>query len=176
MSNLFNSVNPEDKKLLDKTFWRSIMIFAGPITTHMRQANGFTMTLGPTFDRFYPEKERRADAMQRHFVPYNITQNVGTFCIGLVMSMEKQNSLHYGSYDASSIQWLKTSLMGPLSGIGDAIYWGIVRCIAASVGISFAAQGSILGPILFLLIYNITCCIWDIQWAKILLQKHMNLA
>ena len=155
MSKLFKSVSLEDKHLLDKTFWRSFMIFAGPITTHMRQANGFTMTLGPTFERFYPEKERRADAMQRHFVPYNITQNVGTFCIGLVMSMEKQNAAHYGNYDAASIQSIKTSLMGPLSGIGDAVYWGIVRCIAASIGISFAAQGSILGPILFLLIYNI---------------------
>ena len=45
--------------------------------------------------------------------------------------------------------------MGPLSGIGDALFWGIVRTISASVGISLAATGSIMGPILFLVLYNI---------------------
>jgi PTS system mannose-specific IID component len=45
--------------------------------------------------------------------------------------------------------------MGPLSGIGDSIFWGVLRVIAAGIGISLASQGSIFGPLLFLLIYNI---------------------
>lgn len=98
---------------------------------------------------------KRAEAMQRHMTPYNITQNVGTFAMGLAASMEHENAVHYGDYDPSSIVSIKTALMGPLSGIGDSIYWGIVRCIAAGVGIGFAASGSILGPILFLVIYNL---------------------
>lgn len=50
---------------------------------------------------------------------------------------------------------MKASLMGPLSGIGDAIFWGSLRIIATSIALAFSAQGSILGPILFLLIFNI---------------------
>ena len=46
-------------------------------------------------------------------------------------------------------------LVSCISGLGDSIFWGVLRVIAAGVGISLASQGSILGPILFLLIYNI---------------------
>ena len=45
--------------------------------------------------------------------------------------------------------------MGPLSGVGDAFYWGTLRILATGVGTSLALQGSILGPILFLLVFNV---------------------
>ena len=155
MSKLFNNISDADKKMLTKIYWRSFAVFAGPCGAAYRQAPGFTMSIMPALERYYPEQEKRAEAMQRHMTPYNITQNVGTFAMGLAASMEHENAVHYGDYDPSSIVSIKTALMGPLSGIGDSIYWGIVRCIAAGVGIGFAASGSILGPILFLVIYNL---------------------
>lgn len=109
----------------------------------------------PALDEYYkndPEGHRKA--MMRHTTWYNITQNVGTFVMGLVASMEKKASKDPG-FDPESIVAIKTSLMGPLSGIGDSIFWGVLRVIAAGIGISLASQGSIMGPILFLLIYNI---------------------
>ena len=45
--------------------------------------------------------------------------------------------------------------MGPLAGIGDSFFWGTFRIIGAGIGTSLAAKGSILGAILFLLIYNV---------------------
>lgn len=45
--------------------------------------------------------------------------------------------------------------MGPLSGIGDSFFWGILRVVAAGIGISLASTGSPLGAIVFLLLYNI---------------------
>ena len=45
--------------------------------------------------------------------------------------------------------------MGPLAGIGDSFIWGTLRIIATGVGLSLATQGNILGPILFLLVFNI---------------------
>ena len=45
--------------------------------------------------------------------------------------------------------------MGPLSGIGDSVFPGTLRIIAAGIGISLAMQGNILGPILYALIYCI---------------------
>ena len=57
-------------------------------------------------------------------------------------------------FDTSSIVAVKAALMGPLAGIGDSLLFSVVRVIAAGIGISFALQGSILGPILFFLIYN----------------------
>jgi PTS system mannose-specific IID component len=45
--------------------------------------------------------------------------------------------------------------MGPLAGVFDSLFWGTVKVIAAGVGTSLALQGSILGPVLFLLIFNV---------------------
>lgn len=44
--------------------------------------------------------------------------------------------------------------MGPLAGVGDPIFWGTLRPVAAALGASIALTGSILGPILFFLIFN----------------------
>lgn len=87
---------------------------------------------------------------------------MGTFCQGLVASMEKQASQHK-DYDVSSISAVKASLMGPMSGIGDTLFWGILRVIAAGVAMTFGMQGNILAPFVFLLIYNIPAqwCRWE---------------
>ena len=45
--------------------------------------------------------------------------------------------------------------MGPLAGVGDSFFWETFRVIAAGIGIQFAQQGSILGALLFLLLFNI---------------------
>ena len=50
---------------------------------------------------------------------------------------------------------MKAGLMGPISGIGDSIFWGSLRIIARWVGISLAKQVSVLGPILFLIVFNV---------------------
>lgn len=106
-------------------------------------------------DRYYKDRpDDRKDAMKRHTTWYNITQNVGTFAMGLVASMERENSTH-SDFDTESIDAIKVSLMGPMSGIGDAIFWGVLRVIAAGIGINIAMTGSPLGAIVFLLIYNI---------------------
>ena len=54
-----------------------------------------------------------------------------------------------------SIRGIKIALMGPLGGIGDALFWFTLLPIAASVGVSLGIQGNIAGPIIFLLVFNI---------------------
>ncbi|MBP2098059.1 mannose/fructose/N-acetylgalactosamine-specific phosphotransferase system component IID [Enterococcus rivorum] len=68
--------------------------------------------------------------------------------------MEEEN-VNDSEFDTSAIDNIKTSLMGPLAGIGDSFFWGTLRLIATGVGTSLAMQGNILGPVLFLLIFNI---------------------
>ena len=54
-----------------------------------------------------------------------------------------------------SISMIKTSLMGPFAGIGDSFFQGTIRIITFGIGLSFAQQGSILGPILAVLLFAI---------------------
>lgn len=149
------NVSPEDKKMLSGIFLRSFTVFASRAGATKTHAPGFMYSILPALDRYYKDDpEGHKEAMQRHTTWYNITQNVGTFVMGLVASMEKKNA-EDPDFDSDSIVALKTSLMGPLSGIGDSIFWGVLRVIAAGIGISLASQGSIFGPLLFLIIYNV---------------------
>jgi PTS system mannose-specific IID component len=45
--------------------------------------------------------------------------------------------------------------MGPLAGIGDSLFWGVLRVIAAGIAVSLAESGNLLAPIIFLLLFNI---------------------
>jgi len=155
-------LSPEDKKMVRGIFLHSFNVFAMYCGGARAGASGFMWSILPALERFYPKKEDRRDALVRHSTWYNITSNVGTFCMGLVAAMEKENS-EKPDFDTQSIDSVKASLMGPMSGIGDAIFWGVLRVIAASVGMSLCSgNGTILGPIVFLLIYNIPsiACRW----------------
>lgn len=156
MSKLTAKLSAEDRKMLNKIFLRSFTVFAsGAGGAAKAGADGWLYSIMPAINRYYKDDpEKRADAMTRHTTWYNITQNVGTFAMGLVASMERENTLH-DDFDTESIDGTKVSLMGPMSGIGDAIFWGCLRVIAVGIGINIAMSGSPLGAILFLLIYNI---------------------
>lgn len=149
-------MSSEDRKMLNKIFLRSFSVFASCAGGSVKAgADGWLYSVQPALNRYYADNpEKRADAMSRHTTWYNITQNVGTFAMGLVASMERENSQH-DDFDTESIDGIKVSLMGPMSGIGDAIFWGVLRVIAAGIGINLAMSGSPLGAIMFLLIYNI---------------------
>lgn len=156
MSTMTKTMSADDKKMLNKIFLRSFSVFASCAGGSVKGgADGWLYSIQPALNRYYKdEPEKRADAMRRHTTWYNITQNVGTFAMGLVASMESENSEH-DDFDTESIDGIKVSLMGPMSGIGDAIFWGVLRVIAAGIGINLAMSGSPLGAIMFLLIYNI---------------------
>lgn len=143
-----------NKKDLMKVFWRS---FTMEWTwNYERQANlGYGFAMVPILEKLYKDKpEEKAEALQRHLEFFNTTPHVSTLILGISSAMEEQNSTQE-DFDTSSINNVKVGLMGPLAGIGDSLLWGTLRIIATGIGTSLALQGNILGPILFLLIFNI---------------------
>ena len=66
--------------------------------------------------------------------------------------MEEQYYEDPVSFNPESISAVKTSLMGPLSGVGDSFFQGTIRVLAFGLGINLAQQGSILGPILAMIV------------------------
>lgn len=96
MSKLTANLSTEDRKMLNKIFLRSFTVFASCAGGSVKQgADGWLYSMMPALNRFYKDNpEKRANAMSRHTTWYNITQNVGTFAMGLVASMEKENSQH----------------------------------------------------------------------------------
>ena len=118
----------------------------------------FLFGIAPTLDRLYPDDKdpqqlaHKKEAYQRHMAFYNCTPQTSAFTLGLAASMEEQYAADRENFNPDTINAVKTSLMGPLSGVGDSFFQGTIRIIAFGLGIQLAQQGSILGPILAMLI------------------------
>lgn len=151
---LTKEISSEDRKVLRKVFWRSWLMNASFTGVTQFHACGFLYSIMPAIKQYYPTKEQQAEAMVRHTTWFNCCLHVANFIVGLVTSMEKENS-EKEDFDPQSIVAVKASLMGPLSGIGDSFFWGILRVVAASIGISLAATGSPIAAIIFLILYNV---------------------
>ncbi|MGX7265575.1 PTS system mannose/fructose/sorbose family transporter subunit IID [Enterococcus crotali] len=141
------------KKELNSVFWRSFqMEFSWNYERQMNMAYVFAMI--PILKKLYPKKADMAHALKRHLAFFNTTPHIVTLILGINTAMEEENVLDE-QFDVSTIDSIKTSLMGPLAGLGDSFFWGTLRLIATGVGTSLALQGNVLGPILFLLIFNV---------------------
>ena len=142
------------KKEFWKTFWRSWAVY-GSFNSERMMALGFLYSIFPELKRIYKdEPEKYKAALHRHMEPFNMTLALTPLVMGLTVAMEEKADKD-SNFDVTSINALKVALMGPLSGIGDTFFWGIIKVLACSLGASFAAKGSILGPIVLLLVFNI---------------------
>ncbi|MCW8779198.1 MULTISPECIES: PTS system mannose/fructose/sorbose family transporter subunit IID [Latilactobacillus] len=146
--------NSITKKELRSIFWRSFAL-QGAFNYEKMQNIGYAWSMIPVIRKLYQREEDQAAALKRHLAIYNSTPCVTPMIMGISAAMEEQNANAPERFDASSINAVKAALMAPIAGIGDSLFWGTFRVIAAGVGISLAKQGNMLGPILFLALYNI---------------------
>lgn len=145
-----NAITARD---LRRVFWRSFqMEFSWNYERQMNLA--FVYALIPVLKKLYPQKAALAAALKRHLVFFNTTPHIVTLLLGITTAMEEKNS-QQNEMDGTAIDNVKASLMGPLAGLGDSFFWGTLRLIATGIGTSLALQGNILGPILFLLVFNV---------------------
>ncbi|GAF40369.1 PTS system mannose fructose sorbose family IIDsubunit [Agrilactobacillus composti DSM 18527 = JCM 14202] len=153
MSKITAKLSAEEKKMLRQTYWRSFTLYSA-VTPAKQGASGFEYSMMPWINHFYKNAADKKDALVRHMAYFNTNLAMSPFIMGVTASMEKQNS-EKADFNAESINAIKTSLMGPLAGIGDSIFWGVLRVIAGGIAISLAKSGNFLAPIIFLLIFNI---------------------
>lgn len=141
------------KRTIRSLFFRSLALEAN-FNFETWQNSGFAFAIIPVLKKLYTTKQSMASALKRHLQFFNTSPYGCTLIIGIVAAMEEQNK-RSEDFDEESINSIKLGLMGPLAGVFDSLFWGTLRVIAAGVGVSLAIKGNILGPILFLLIFNV---------------------
>lgn len=148
----------QEKKLtqsdLNAVFLRS-NLFQGSWNFERMQALGFCFSMIPVIRRLYPEgSDERKQAIKRHLEFFNTQPFVAAPILGVVSAMEEQRA-NGAEIDDAAINGIKVGLMGPLAGVGDPIYWGTARPVFAALGAGIAMTGSLLGPILFFVLFNL---------------------
>ncbi|SPP31124.1 Mannose permease IID component [Arsenophonus endosymbiont of Aleurodicus floccissimus] len=153
------SVNQTNLKKLTagdihRVFLRS-NLFQGSWNFERMQALGFCFSMIPVIRRLYPENsEERKQAIKRHLEFFNTHPYVAAPVLGVTIAMEEQRA-NGADIDDGAINGIKVGLMGPLAGVGDPIFWGTVRPVFAALGAGIAMSGSLLGPLLFFILFNL---------------------
>ncbi|WEV40153.1 PTS system mannose/fructose/sorbose family transporter subunit IID [Lactobacillus sp. ESL0681] len=139
------------KKDLRSVMWRHYQLL-GSFNYERQMALGYAWSMTPVLKRLYGDDEEQLQkGYQRHLEFFNCSASVSPMILGISCAMEEQNA-NSEDFDASSINSVKSALMGPLAGIGDSMFWGTLRVIGVGIGAPLAIKGSILGPILYFLI------------------------
>lgn len=136
------------KKDLHQMFRRWIFSAGLGWNYETQQAPSVAFAMAKVLRKIYPNDEDYIEAMDNHYKYYNATAQMGNIILGATLAMEEKDGL--AAKDA--VQSLKTSLMGPFSGIGDSIFWVIIPTILGSISGYMALQGNPLGAIIWIII------------------------
>ena len=137
--------------------WRSTFL-QGSWNYERMQNGGWVFALIPAIKKLYTNKEDQIAALKRHLEFFNTHPYVASPVIGVTLALEEDKA-NGAPVDDAAIQGVKVGMMGPLAGVGDPVFWYTVRPILGALGASLAMGGSILGPILFFVLWNV------IRWA-----------
>lgn len=135
------------KKDLNKMAWRSMLLQAS-FNYERMQAAGWLYSLLPGLKKIHKNKKDLSDSMKDHMEFFNTHPFLVTFIMGIVTAMEENKA------DRDTIRSIKVATMGPLGGIGDALFWLTLLPICVGIGASFGKTGSALGAVIFLVLFN----------------------
>lgn len=142
-----------NKKDLINIFIRSNFLL-GSFNFERMQAIGFCVSLLPALRKVYKDdKPAMAAAMKRHLEFFNMQPFLATPIMGITAAMEEKKA-NGADISDQTISGVKVGLMGPLAGVGDPIFWGTLRPVLAALGAGIALTGSIMGPLIFFLVFN----------------------
>lgn len=173
-STQYNDLTPAkdlDKKTLNKMVWRSLFLQAS-FNYERMQAAGWLYGMLPGLEKIHTNKEDLSKSMKHNLDFFNTHPFLVTFVMGIILSLEQQKA------DTQTIRAVRVAAMGPLGGIGDAIFWFTLVPITAGITANMAIGGSLLGPILFLLIFNIVqfgLRYWLMYWSYNLGSKAIDI-
>lgn len=170
--NNLTPAQPLDKKTLNKMVFRSLNL-QGSFNYERMQAAGWLYAILPGLEKIHGDnKEDLQISMQHNLEFFNTHPFLVTFVMGIVLSLEQQKA------DINTIRAVRVAAMGPLGGIGDAIFWFTLVPITAGITSNMAINGSLAGPILFLLIFNVVqfaCRFFLMYWSYNLGTKAIEL-
>lgn len=136
------------KQDINRFAWRSLLLQAS-FNYERMQASGWLYGLLPALQKIHTNPRDLSRAMKGHMGFFNTHPFLATFVMGIVLAMERSKQ------NVNSIQSTKIAVGAPLGGIGDAMFWLTLLPICGGIGADLALQGSIMGAVVFFLLFNV---------------------
>lgn len=119
------------------------------------QALGYCWSILPALKKIYKDDpEALKAAVIRNLEFFNTHPYMAMPIMGTSLAMEEKLA-QGGEVDGNAISSIKVAMMGPFAGIGDSFFWFTLFPVCAGIGVSLSQGGSLLGPLVFLVLFNI---------------------
>ncbi|WP_282171526.1 PTS system mannose/fructose/sorbose family transporter subunit IID [Cytobacillus firmus] len=136
------------KKDLNKMVWRSLLLQAS-FNYERMQAAGWLYSILPGLKKVHKNKHDLSESMKSHMEFFNTHPFLVNIIMGIVLAMEERKQ------NRNTIRAIRVAMMGPLGGIGDALFWLTLLPICVGIGASLGADGNPIGALVFLIIFNV---------------------
>lgn len=138
-------------RILLRTFLRSFAL-QGSWNFERLQGLGALYVMAPALKHFYQGHDRLA-AFRRQLGYFNTHPFLATSVLGTTIHQE--GCAASGSASAVDLKAYRQMVMAPYTAMGDALFWGGLRPLAASMALFFAVEASAWAPVMFLLVFNV---------------------
>lgn len=143
-----SQTNKLTKKELRSAVWKWTVIGSNNINYGTLQGTGYAWAVANTLRKMYPNDDEYIEAMQVEYEYINVTPYMAPLIMGTDLAMQEKE----GTDALETVRSVKTSLMGPLSGIGDSLLWVLYPTIMGSISGYMALDGNPLGAIIWLIL------------------------
>jgi len=132
--------------------WLRLFLLQGSWNFERLQGLGFFFALYPALQKLY-RGEQLQQVSHEHAAYFNTHPFLAPSVAGAVLELEERRSR--GEELPVDIQEFKEMVAAPYAAVGDALFWGGLRPVAAGVSLLFAVKGIVLAPLVFLVLFNL---------------------
>lgn len=136
---------PLTKKELDRLFWRYQVRYLTCCNLENWHGNCYAYDMIPLYKKYY-DKDGQREGMLRMFDFINTEQTTASVLWGILVGMEEQKALGKPVSD-EMVRTVKSSLMGPLAGVGDSLVQATILPLLTTIAISLTGAGDALSPL-----------------------------
>ena len=130
------------KKDLRRCLNRYIFTRQSPFNYETMQSGGWVYSIHPAMEKIYDgDADLLAEKYKDHFKFSNTHPWMGNIILGACIAIESTKD---PDATKQAVE-MRTALMGPLAGIGDAIIWIMFMTILGAIAAYMALEGSIVG-------------------------------
>jgi mannose/fructose/N-acetylgalactosamine-specific phosphotransferase system component IID len=151
-----NSTNNEvilTKKMIRKCYINWMMYNLSLYQPETMQAPALVKMFGDIREDLYPnDPQAQQKLMQRHLPFFNTEPFLGCIVPGIALGMEGQKAAGE-DIPEDLITSIKSALMGPFAGIGDALLPGTFIPILLAIACGLSNNGSLLGIIFYSVVF-----------------------
>ena len=115
---------------------------------------GYCFCLAPFIKKAFAKSAERANFLKRNLQFFNTHPYMVTWIIGAAIKLEEQ-SIEEAKFDTKQLERFKKRMSESLAAIGDQLFWGKLKPIAAMLGLGLALYDKVLGLCAFLFLYNL---------------------